>query len=111
MSTVDRPAHVADHFTLVTDSGAYGLAFATLEAGHPVDMSMFDKSYCYLKGNTMVNPANTVPTLQGLTNDINNGQPSVSAEPALQVCPQLDLDRIETDVENGTAVRLRSRVC
>ncbi|KAK4052968.1 hypothetical protein OIO90_004092 [Microbotryomycetes sp. JL221] len=42
------PAKLADHFTMLVDSAAFGLAYQTLEAGRPIPISSFDKGFCLI---------------------------------------------------------------
>ncbi|KAM0748055.1 alpha/beta-hydrolase [Meredithblackwellia eburnea MCA 4105] len=81
------PTHVADHFSMVVDPAAFGLALTTLEKGGPVDLADFDRSYCtYLKDDVLLN-ATGIPVLlnsafQDAVAFATGGR--VSAQPALQ---------------------------
>ncbi|KAM0792090.1 hypothetical protein ACM66B_004794 [Microbotryomycetes sp. NB124-2] len=81
------PLHGADHFSMVVDSAAFGLAKATLLNGAPLkDLSKFDKSYCFGIKDTGLDFSGVPGLLAGVVSDligIGTG-PKSTAEPALQ---------------------------
>ncbi|KAL8281257.1 hypothetical protein RQP46_006291 [Phenoliferia psychrophenolica] len=81
------PSAVAEHFTLIMSPQAFGLVFAALEHGSPVDLSKFDKAYCtYTKGNMLTNSTAVAGFADGVVADSNqNGDAQkIEKEPLLQ---------------------------
>ncbi|KAL8283829.1 hypothetical protein RQP46_005261 [Phenoliferia psychrophenolica] len=81
------PGHVADHFSMIVDPAAYGLALLALEHGGPANITLFDKAYCtYFKDDVLFQPNNTVNALVSVVDDalafVN--ATAVKAEPGLQ---------------------------
>ncbi|KAK4048801.1 hypothetical protein OIV83_004567 [Microbotryomycetes sp. JL201] len=81
------PAKLADHFTMLVDSAAYGLAFTTLEAGKPVPISAVDKGFCLYNIQSPETSFDDLPAAaySGFVDAISVGvAPKASREPPLK---------------------------
>ncbi|KAK4706145.1 hypothetical protein P7C70_g46, partial [Phenoliferia sp. Uapishka_3] len=100
------PSAVSEHFTLIVSPQAFGLAFAALEHGSPVDLSKFDKTYCtYTKGNRLFNATDDAGFAMAVVNDgLQNGDgTTLKTEPTLQPWSQGN-KWVSVDLE-GTLLR------
>ncbi|KAM0792091.1 hypothetical protein ACM66B_004795 [Microbotryomycetes sp. NB124-2] len=81
------PASLADHFTMLVNSAAYGLAFTTLEAGRPVPISAVDKTYCLFNKDSPETSFDDLPAAaySGFVDAISVGvAPKATREPPLK---------------------------
>ncbi|KAL8286142.1 hypothetical protein RQP46_004630 [Phenoliferia psychrophenolica] len=78
---------VSEHFALIMSPQAFGLAFAALVYGSPVDLTKFDTSYCLYKDYQIFNPTHASNFTQGVAADLiqNTEGAKVFVEPPLQV--------------------------
>jgi len=85
------PAHVADHFMMVVDPAAYGLALDALSNPGPADASRFDPTYCtYFKSDELLNLTNVPAYVEAIVNDQVANGPRAFVEPMLMayVCAE-----------------------
>ncbi|KDQ18211.1 hypothetical protein BOTBODRAFT_185568 [Botryobasidium botryosum FD-172 SS1] len=83
------PTKVVDHFLMVVDATAFGLAYNALLNGGHVDRATFDRAYCTgFKQNVLHDFTGIASTAKGVFQDVTNGffhkESQSKAEPLLK---------------------------